>query len=90
MLKHTFPSTALKTLYHSLIYPYFNYCNTIWGCAVNTHIEPLILLQKKCTRIISKAGFLKEHNLFLLLEFVTITVQHLYTNALWVMGVISK
>ena len=29
MLKHTFPSTALKTLYHSLIYPYFNYCNII-------------------------------------------------------------
>ena len=70
MLKHTFPSTALKTLYHSLIYPYFNYCNIIWGCAADTHIEPLILLQKKCTRIISKAGFfdhteplLKEHKL---------------------------
>ena len=57
MLKHTFPSSALKTIYHSLIYPYYNCCNIILGCATSTYIEPLILLQKKCIRIISKSGF---------------------------------
>ena len=58
MLKHTFPTNALKTIYHSLIYPYYTYCNLIWGCAANTHLEPLVLLQKKCIRNISKAGYI--------------------------------
>ena len=57
ILKHTFPSSALKTIYHSLIYPYFNYCNLIWGSAANSHLETLMLIQKKCIRIISKAGY---------------------------------
>ena len=57
MLKHTFPTSALKTIYHSLIYPYFNYCNLIWGSAASSYLQPLTLMQKKCIRIISKAGY---------------------------------
>ena len=45
LLKHTFPTSALKTIYHSLIYPYFNYCNLIWGSAASTHLESLTLIQ---------------------------------------------
>ena len=56
ILKHTFPNNALKAIYHSLIYPYFNYCNLIWGSAATTHLQSLILIQKKCIRIIKKLG----------------------------------
>ena len=57
MLKYTFPTKALKTIYHSLIYPYFNYCNLIWGSAASSHLNSITLIQKKCIRIISKAGY---------------------------------
>ena len=62
MLKFTFPTTVLKSLYYSLVYPYFNYCNTIWGGAACSQLTPLILLQKKCVRIISKVGYLDHTN----------------------------
>ena len=77
MLKHTFPTSALKTLYHSLIYPYFNYCNLIWGGAANTHLEPLILLQKKSIRIISKVGYL-DHTEQLFKDHKMLTVPKIY------------
>ncbi|CAL4149190.1 unnamed protein product, partial [Meganyctiphanes norvegica] len=57
MLKFTFPSNILKSLYHSLIYPYYTYCNLVWGCASNIHLETLVKLQKKAVRIICKAGY---------------------------------
>ena len=58
MLKFTFPSNVLKNLYFSLIYPYYTYCNLVWGSAVSTHIEILVKLQKKAVRSISKVGYL--------------------------------
>ena len=57
MLKFMFPTNVLKCLYHSLVYPYLNYCNIIWGGAASTHLTPLTLLQKKCVRIICKVGY---------------------------------
>ncbi|CAL4064522.1 unnamed protein product [Meganyctiphanes norvegica] len=58
MIKCTFPSIVLKSLYHSLVYPYYSYCNIIWGGATKTAQLPLVLLQKKCVRIICKARYL--------------------------------
>ena len=46
-------SNTLKTLYNSLFLPYVNYCNLIWASTYNTHINPLLLLQKKAIRIIT-------------------------------------
>ena len=57
-LRYTFPKHILKTLYMTLIYPYFNYCNIIWGAADLTVIEPLNLLHKKVIRIINRAKYL--------------------------------
>ena len=58
MLKFTFPSNVLKNIYFSLIYPYYTYCNLVWGSADSTHIDILIKLQKKAVRLISKVGYL--------------------------------
>ena len=58
MLKFTFPSNVLKNIYFSLIYPYFTYCNLVWGSAVSTHTDILVKLQKKAVRSISKVGYL--------------------------------
>ena len=38
--------------------PYLNYCNVIWGGAAKTHLKSLVLLQKKCIRIICRKGYL--------------------------------
>ena len=47
ILRDVFPKHILKMLYLTLTYPYFNYCNLIWGTAYKTNLNPLILLQKK-------------------------------------------
>ena len=54
MLKFFFPSRILKSLYYSFVYPYFSYCNIIWGGAANTHLESLVLLQKSALELYVK------------------------------------
>ena len=58
MLSDTFPKHILKLLYLTLVYPYFNYCNLIWGSAYMSTLYPLVILQKKCIRTICNANFL--------------------------------
>ena len=58
LLRDIFPKSILKTLYLTLTYPYFNYCNLIWGTADPTNLNPLVILQKKCIRIINRVGYL--------------------------------
>ena len=71
MLKFSFPNNVLKNIYFSLIYPYFTYCNLVWGSAFSTHLDILVKLQKKAVRSISKVGYLDHtgplfHNLKIL------------------------
>ena len=48
---------ALKTLYYSLVYPYFQYCIIVWGSTYPTNLNRLILLQKRIIRIVNKKPF---------------------------------
>ena len=77
ILKYTFPKHILKTLYMTLIYPYFNYCNIIWGAADQTAIEPLTKLQKKAIRIISRARYL-DHTEPLFISMALLTLSELF------------
>ena len=52
------PIKCLRMLYFSIIHPYILYCLPIYGATYDTHLQPLVLLQKKAVRIISGAGFL--------------------------------
>ena len=44
-------------LYYSFAYPYFMYCNHVWGNNYPTNLEKLVLVQKKLVRIITYSPF---------------------------------
>ena len=58
ILRDIFPLNILKTLYLTLVFPYFNYCNLVWGSAYKNTLNPLVILQKKCIRLICKSDYL--------------------------------
>ena len=43
----------LKTLYYSLIYPHLIYAIEVWGSADTTHMNRIIMLQKRIVRMMS-------------------------------------
>ena len=44
---------TLLNLYYSFIYPYFIYCNQVWGNTYKTYLQKLTLLQKIIIKIIA-------------------------------------
>ena len=56
-LRHSYPIHILRLLYMSLIFSYMNYCNLVWGSAYECHLKPLLTLQKKAVRIITKSAY---------------------------------
>ena len=75
--KFAFPKDILRTLYSSLILPYLNYCNIVWGAADKTLLEPLVILQKKAIRAISKVYYL-EHTDPLFKSMKLTKLEHIY------------
>ena len=55
--RHFLPSQTLRTLYYSLIYPYLNYGNVVWGNTYPSRLESIRKLQKKIIQIISSSDF---------------------------------
>ena len=64
-LKTFTPFSTMKSLYYSLIYPYLNYCNLTWGGTFSTHLNPLIILQKKAIRIINNTSYLHHSSILI-------------------------
>jgi len=44
--------TTLRQLYFSFLYPYLNYCSSIWGNASDNILWPLFKIQKRAIRIL--------------------------------------
>ena len=44
---------VMKTLYYSFVYPHLLYANEVWGSADITHLNSLIILQKRVMRLIT-------------------------------------
>ena len=61
-LQSDVPLPNLINLYYSLFYPYLLYCNMAWGGAYESHLKPVILLQKKIIRIIMSQHYLAHTN----------------------------
>ena len=51
------PQSCLISLYYSIAYPYFIYCNHVWGNNYQTVLDKLILVQKKIIRIITNSPY---------------------------------
>ena len=49
--------SALRMLYYALVYPYLQYCITVWGLTYPTNLNRLVIPQKRVIRIIDKQGF---------------------------------
>ena len=47
---------TLKTIYYSLVQPYFDYCD-VWGDCSKTRADKLQKLQNKAARIITRADY---------------------------------
>ena len=45
--------SALISLYYSFAYPYFIYCNQVWGDIYPTNLGRMVLLQKRLVRIVT-------------------------------------
>jgi hypothetical protein len=49
--------SSLCKLYYSLVYPYLQYCITVWGSTYPSNLKRIILLQKRIMRILNKEPF---------------------------------
>ena len=68
---------SLKTLYNTLIKPYFTYCLTIWGNTYKTYIKKVETLQKKILRIITFSEY-QAHSVPLFRKTKIMTISQLY------------
>ena len=50
---------TLRNQYFTFVYPYLLYCVEVWGNACDTHLDPIIKIQKKCVRVITFSHYLE-------------------------------
>ena len=53
---------SLLMIYNTLILPYLNYCNIVWGNCHKTKLNQIMLLQKKAVRICTNSTYLSHTN----------------------------
>ena len=56
-LRKIFDNDTLYMIYCTLIFPYIDYCNEIWGNTFSSHVQKLSILQKKAMRIIDGLNY---------------------------------
>ena len=55
--KNLVPFSCMKMLYFSFVYSHLQYCLAIWGGTYPSHMNPLIVLQKRAIRLVFDAGY---------------------------------
>ena len=73
-VKHLLTSSALYSLYCTLILPYLNYCCEIWGNTYKSRIRPLHIIQKRAVRICLKADY-RSHTRPMFYQLNTLAIQ---------------
>ena len=58
-IRNQLPIQARLNFYYSFVYPYLTYNITSWGGTNQTHLQPLIIQQKKIVRIMTNSHFLE-------------------------------
>ena len=56
-IRKNVPNDVLITLYHTLVIPYFSYCNILWASHDTSYLNCLFIKQKKAIRIITNSKF---------------------------------
>ena len=56
-LKYVLSKNVLYMIYNSIVLPYLNYCNYVWGNTYKSHLLKLYTFQKKAVRIITKSHY---------------------------------
>ena len=51
---------TLKNLYLTFVYPYLLYCLEVCGNACDTHLQPIIKIQKRCIRTITFSCYFEQ------------------------------
>ncbi|ESO11964.1 hypothetical protein HELRODRAFT_158328 [Helobdella robusta] len=85
-IKYKLSLSALRTLCYTFIYPYLTYCITLWGNSPKSHLNNLILSQKRSIRSIfnlkpdshTKPFFLAKKNLplnFICLKLIQTSIK---------------
>ena len=71
-VNHLLTSSALYSLYCTLILPYLNYCCEIWGNTYKSRIRPLHIIQKRAVHICQKADY-RSHTRPMFYQLKTLT-----------------
>jgi hypothetical protein len=76
--------SSLCKLYYLLVYPYLQYCFTVWGSTYPSNLKRIILLQKHIMRVLNKELFDEHSDLIFselkILKFDKIYLYHLLVN----------
>ena len=84
-LSNYLPSSTLLNIYNALVNSHLMYCNMIWGGTNETHLNPLVVLQKKCLRIVNKTSYLSHtHPLFISSNVLKIKEIHKYCQICYI------
>ena len=83
--RHHLTSKTLLTSYHTMIYPYLNYCNNIWGSTYPTRLLSIFKTQKKIVGIMTFSNYNDDTKpLFQSLKILNIYQLNTYLTAVFV------
>ena len=74
--KDFLPISILKVLYYAYVHSSLSYCNTIWASTNATHLQSLILMQKRIIRIVNKSDY-RDHTKPIFKEHKILTLKDL-------------
>ena len=72
-VEHCLSEKTMNTLYNTFVLPYLSYCNIVWAKNHPTHLKPLLLLQKRCMRVITNSPY-RTHALPLFAKLNQLTI----------------
>ena len=78
-LRHLVPFATLLNIYRSLIEPYISYGLIAWGQAANTHLNKVLILQKRALRLMYFADS-KSHSAPLFVNSRILPITMLYSH----------
>lgn len=84
-ISYLLSSQILISLYYTMIYPYWTYCNIVWATNYNSRLHDLMILQKRIIRIINESSYLAHTQpMFLKLKLLTLDKLTSYQTCLFI------